>query len=236
MQHMEMAAQASGTLLGHVAGGTAFFAWGVLWLVQNAREGGARAAGAAVESGIGAPIGKIVFVALMVWGEWPNSGWRPHDFVMAVHHMTAYSGVGLTGVVDLLARSGRVSSRATYVAFAAAMFNLAFLFAVHGNPAGAEAAGHLVLEVTWLALGLFALLEILLPSSGIHWFRIGAMIASGTWVLTLSWILYLSGWNLADPLTVSWTYLAFSWNAMAVASLVVAVRVVAGPREPATAR
>lgn len=73
-------------------------------------------------------------------------------------------------------------------------------------------------------LGHLALLEIVAPSPAVRWFRIGAMIASGTWVLMLAWILYLSGWDVSDPLSASWTYLLFSWSTAIVAGFVLSVR------------
>ena len=229
MQHMhaEMAGGASGTLLGHVVAGAGFLAWGLWWLYRALRRGG-DVPGAPVDPGLGAPLTKIAFVGVFLFFEMPNRGWQPHDIVMSTHHMTVYAGIGLTGFVDLLARSGRLAARATHLALAAAMFNAGFLFAVHGNPPGAESAAHLLLELTWIAVGAFALLEITYSSALARWYRIGAMTAAGTWLLLISWILFVSGWRLADPLSSSWTYLIFSWNVAAVGALVLIARIAVG--------
>jgi hypothetical protein len=112
------------------------------------------------------------------------------------------------------------------------MFNAAFIFAVHGNPPGAEASAHLLLELTWVAVGVLALAELVRPAAGLHWFRAGAMIVVGTWLLTISWILFVSGWNLADAMSVSWTNVAFAWNVMGVAALVLVLRLALASRAP----
>ena len=46
------------------------------------------------------------------------------------------------------------------------------------------------------------------------------MLALGSWLVAISWILFRSDWDLADPVREGWTYLLFSWNVVAVVGLV----------------
>src|SRR5690606_24268384 len=160
---MHHGALPSGTFVGHLLPGIAFMIWGVWWLFELLRDGPAEA-DAPVERSLFPPVVKMLLLPAAVWLEMPNSGWEPMDAVMGWHHATGYVGFGLSGVVDILARRGMLSARATYLALAAATLNAAVLFYGHGNSAGVEAVMHDFLMLTFMAVGVFALLEIAAPS------------------------------------------------------------------------
>src|SRR5690606_5482685 len=224
---MHHGALPSGTFVGHLLPGIAFMIWGVWWLFELLRDGPAEA-DAPVERSLFPPVVKMLLLPAAVWLEMPNSGWEPMDAVMGWHHATGYVGFGLSGVVDILARRGMLSARATYLALAAATLNAAVLFYGHGNSAGVEAVMHDFLMLTFMAVGVFALLEIAAPSWPFQWFRAGSMLALGGWLTLTAWILFRSGWDLADHVREGWAYVSYSWLVMAVATLVTMVSLWAG--------
>ena len=226
---MEMhGAMPSGTFIGHVLPGIAFMIWGAWWLLEIARHGGPRPPGTPAERTLFPPVVKILLVPAAVLLEMPNPGWEPMDAVMGWHHATGYIGFGLSGVVDVLARRGMISARATYVALAAAAFNASILFYGHGNSAGVETVAHNLLMLTFMSVGVFALLETAVPSWRFEWFRIGSMLALGGWLTLTAWILFQSGWDLGDHAREGWIYVSYSWLIMGVATLVAGVSVGVG--------
>ena len=84
-----------------------------------------------------------------------------------------------------------------------------------GTPAGGGVEGtiHAVLALVFFAVAALAIVEILKPSPGLAWGRIGAQILLGSWFIVGAWIIYRSGWDLADAVRRGWTYTVFSWTA-----------------------
>lgn len=221
---MEMhGAMPSGTFIGHLLPGIAFMIWGAWWLFEIARAGGLQPPGTPAERTLFPPIVKILLVPTAVLLEMPNSGWEPMDAIMGWHHATGYIGFGLSGVVDVLARRGVLSARATYVALAAASFNGSVLFYGHGSGPGVETVAHNLLMLTFTSVGVFALLESSAPSWRFEWFRVGSMLTLGGWLSLTSWVLFRSGWNLTDHVREGWVYVSYSWMVMGVATLVAGV-------------
>lgn len=222
---MQHGAMPSGTFIGHLLPGIAFVIWGAFWLLENARAGAPRQPGTPVERTLFPPVVKMLLVPAAVFLEMPNSGWEPMDAVMGWHHATGYIGFGLSGLVDVLARRGVLGSRATYLALGAASLNAAVLFYGHGNSPGVESVVHGLLMLTFASVGVFALLEVVAPSWRFEWFRIGAMLSVGTWLIASAWILFRSGWDMADHARQGWVYVSYSWMVMSVAAIVTAVSV-----------
>jgi hypothetical protein len=215
---------ASGTFEGHLLPGIAFILWGSWWLIEIVRAGGKAPVGASVEQSLIPPIVKIVLAPLAVVLEMPNEGWEPMDAVMGWHHATAYVGFGLSGVVDVFARRGLLSARATHLALAAAAFNGAFLFYGHGNGPGTEAVAHSLLVVGFTSVGAFALLRTAVPSWPFEWLLTGSMLGLGAWWCVTAWILFRSGWDPADPVREGWVYVSYAWTIMGVAILLTCAR------------
>lgn len=213
----------SGTFLGHLLPGLALLAWGILWLVELVRAKGRRNEGEGLEVGPVLPWLKIL--ALFVGGipEIPGRGWSAMSFVMGWHHITMYMAFAFSGVVDLLRRKGLLGYRATYYAFAGASLNAGLLFYGHGNHGGLESTAHLFIALLFALCAVFALLEVGFPQGGFHWFRMGSMMSLGAWFMVTGWLLFRSGWVLADPDRVAWVYPLFAWTVLAVAALLVAV-------------
>ncbi len=211
--------EVSGTFAGHLYFGLLFTGWAVAWLV----DGFARTSGpddGPLERGSLLPSLKLVLPLIACWFELPNSGWDPDDAMMGWAHIASYFPFALTGCVDLLAQRGRLPPRAGYPAFAAAMLNAAFLFWAHDDHGGVPGASHSLLVLLLASSAGLALLEWTRGGAWLGWVRRGSVLALGTWLLLLTWILYHSGWVMADPIRVGWTYVLFSWNAIAVATLV----------------
>ena len=90
-----------------------------------------------------------------------------------------------------------------------------------------------VFVVAFIAAGIFALGEWLRPDLELHWVRIGALLTVGSWFIAGAWILFRSGWDLLDATAWMASGLSFSANVLAVALLLVLVRVVcAEPGRP----
>jgi hypothetical protein len=212
-----MMAGPSGTFVGHLIPGVVFTIWGLWWLWEVAGSGRVRQPGEAVERTLFPPTVKILAVLIALPLELPNSGWQPMDWVMGWHHITGYLGFGLSGVVDLLARRGLVSSRATYFALAGAAINGAVLFYGHGNAPGVEGTAHNLLMLMFFAVAAFTVLELAVPSWNLEWFRIGSMIGLGAWLSITAWILFRSGWDMSDHVREGHVWLRFSWMTMTVA-------------------
>ncbi len=114
------------------------------------------------------------------------------------------------------------------------MLNAGFLFWRHGAHAGVPGLAHTLLALLFLAAAAFAIAELWCPGRGLEWARQGSLLALGSWFIVIGWILFRSGWDLADPVREGWTYTLFSWNAIAVTVIVTGARLLAGsrPREP----
>lgn len=223
-----MMAGPSGTFIGHLAPGIVFTLWGLWWLWELVSSGQPRQPGEPVERTLFPTALKILAVLIALPLEMPNAGWRPMDWVMGWHHITGYLGFGLSGIVDLLARRGLLSARATYLALAGAAFNGAILFYGHGNAPGVEGSAHTILMMMFFAVGIFCILETAAPSWRLEWFRIGSMIALGAWLSITSWILFRSGWDLADHVREGHVWLRYSWMLMVVAALTTAASIRVG--------
>lgn len=221
MDH-DLVGGASGTFIGHLIPGLVFTIWGLWWLWELVGSGRARTAGEPVERTIFPTSLKIIAVVVALPLELPNSGWEPMDWVMGWHHITGYIGFALSGLVDIAARRGLLSARATYLALAGAAFNGAILFYGHGNDPGVEGVVHSILMLMFFSVGIFLVLETALPEWKLEWFRIGSMIGLGLWLTTASWILFRSGWDLGDHVREGHVWLRFSWMIMSVAALTTA--------------
>lgn len=224
MNH-EMMAGPSGTFIGHLIPGIVFTVWGLWWLWELTASGRPRVAGEPVERSLIPPGLKILAFLVALPLEMPNSGWEPMDWVMGWHHITGYLGFALSGLVDLAARRGLLSHRATYIALAAAAFNGALLFFGHGNAPGVEGSAHNLLMSMFFAVGIFSLLEIAAPAWKFEWFRVGSMIGLGAWLSLTAWMLFRSGWDLQDHAREGHVWLRFSWMIMIVASVTTVARI-----------
>ena len=218
MEH-DVVGGASGTFIGHLIPGVVFTIWGLWWLWELVGSGRAREPGEPVERTIFPTSLKITAFLVALPLELPNSGWEPMDWIMGWHHITGYMGFALSGVVDLAARRGLLSHRATYLALAAACFNGALLFYGHGNEPGVEGVAHTILMMMFISVGVFLILEVALPEWRLEWFRIGAMIGLGGWLTLSSWILFQSGWDLGDHAREGHVWLRLSWMLMAIATV-----------------
>lgn len=209
----------SGTFIGHLSPGIVFTLWGLWWLWEALSSGRPHSANEPVERTLFPPIMKLLAVAVALPLELPNAGWRPMDWVMGWHHITGYIGFGLSGLVDLAARRGLVSARATYFALAGAALNGAILFYGHGNSPGVEGSAHNILMMMFFAVAAFTLLDVIAPSWTLSWFRIGSMIGLGAWLSIIAWILFQSGWDLHDHAREGHVWLRFSWMVMTIATI-----------------
>ena len=209
----------SGTFVGHLIPGLVFLIWGLWWWWELVGSGRAREVGEPVERTLFPTSLKIMAVLIALPLELPNSGWEPMDWIMGWHHITGYIGFALSGVVDLAARRGLLSYRATYLALAGAAINGAILFYGHGNDPGVEGVVHSILMLMFFAVGVSLILEIAAPSWRLEWFRIGSMIALGGWLSLSAWILFRSGWDLGDHVREGHVWLRFSWMVMVIATV-----------------
>jgi len=230
MHHMEAA---SGTFWGHGFPGTLFIVWALYWIGQAIARGGAPPPERTLESGSVFSALKIVLAAAGVFIEIPGEGWYPQDVMMSWQHVAMYTVFGLTGVVDLLARRGLLSAQSTHAAYAGAMANAGLLFWGHSTHGGVEGTIHAILAVTFFAVSALAMLEIVRPSEGLRWGRIGMQIALGGWFLAGAWIIYRSGWNLSDSVSQGWAYTAFSLTATGAAVFTLAALLAARVRRAA---
>lgn len=221
------AVDVTGTLAGHVLPGSMFVVWAVYWIVERFVGEGSGGADHPLEAGLFVPFAKILIPFGGIWVEIPGQGWYPADVMMNWQHVTMYAAFSLSGVVDLLVRRGLLSSRASYVALAAAASNAGLLFWGHGRHGGVPGVVHSLLVLHFASVAGLAAAEAVKPGEALAWARKGALLALGTWFIIIGWMLYRSGWDLADPVREGWAYLAFSWNGLAVSVLVVCARLLA---------
>ena len=218
--------KASGNFAGHVLPGVMLCIWASLWVVELWRARGRRPHDAPLER-LPFVVGlKLILPLIGVGAEWPGATWFEMDRVMSFQHVSMYGFFALSGLVDLLHRRGALPRGATYGAFAGAAINAGALFLAHGVSGGVEGTVHFLIAMSFIAAGLFALGEWLRPDLELHWVRIGAVLTVGSWFIAGAWILFRSGWDLLDATARMRSGLSFSANVLAVALLLVLVRVV----------
>jgi hypothetical protein len=216
----------SGTFIGHLGPGLVFAAYGLWWLWEIAGAGRARRPGEAVERTLFLPVLKIVALFVAFPFEVPNAGWEPMDWVMGWHHITIYIAFALSGCIDLAARRGLMSARATYLGLAGATFIGFLVFYGHGNDPGIEGTAHTILMLMFLAVSVFTVLEEAAPSWPFEWFRVGSMICMGAWWCVTAWLLFRSGWDMLDHIRIAHVWLRFAWTLLAVATMTTLVSIV----------
>jgi hypothetical protein len=226
------AADLHSTFEGHVLPGSMFILWALLWIGQRLyrRDG---TVSATLEVGALVPILKIVLPLIGVWVEIPGERWGPTATLMSLQHVTMYSAFALTGVVDLLAHKGLVSTASTYVAFAAAQTNAGFLFWGHAIHGGVDGVVHRILAGAFFVVAGVAILEARRPLVGLGWLRIGAQLVLGGWFILGAWVLYLSGWELDNPVNEGRSSMIFSWLVMLASVVVVSAWVYSTKRTAA---
>jgi hypothetical protein len=226
------AADLHSTFQGHVLPGSMFILWALLWVGQRLYRRD-ETVSATLEWGALVPILKIVLPLIGVWVEIPGERWGPTATLMSLQHVTMYSAFALTGVVDLLAHRGLLSAASTYVAFAAAQFNAGFLFWGHAIHGGVDGVVHRILAGAFFVVAGVAILEARRPMAGLGWLRIGAQLVLGGWFILGAWVLYLSGWELDNPVNEGRSSMIFSWLVMVASVVVVSAWVYSAQRSAA---
>jgi hypothetical protein len=227
------AADLHSTFQGHVLPGSMFILWALLWAGQRIHRRDDTVS-ATLEWGALVPILKIVLPLIGVWVEIPGERWGPTATLMSLQHVTMYSAFALTGVVDLLAHKGLLSPASTYVAFAAAQFNAGFLFWGHAIHGGVDGVVHRILAGAFFVVAGVAILEARRASAALGWLRIGAQLVLGGWFILGAWVLYLSGWELDNPVNEGRSSMIFSWLVMLASAVVVSAWVYANRRATAS--
>jgi hypothetical protein len=223
------AADLHSTFEGHVLPGSMFILWALMWMGQRLAQGDDIARARTLESTLYIPVLKIVLPLIGVWVEIPGD-WDIQSRLMSLQHVTMYSAFALTGVVDLLAYRNLLPAAATYIAFAAAQFNAGFLFWGHAIHGGVDGVVHRILASAFFVVAALAVSEAVRPSVGRGWLRIGAQLVLGGWFILGGWVLYLSGWELNNPVNEGRSSMHFSWLVIGVSILVIGARVLAGMR------
>jgi len=227
----------SGTFPGHVLPGTLFIIWAGWWIYEVvATRGGEIYRVGTLERGLAMPLCKAVLPFIGVLGELAPHGfeWKA-SMVNNYQHAIMYFGFIVAGGIDLLARSGRISPGATYLAYGGAALNTAMLFAGHGHMGGLPDTVHQLLVVLFAAAATLAVVEMRFPDSGVAWLRIGTLLLTGVWLWWIAWLLYRSGYDLADHVSQMKAYLFFSASAMGVAMLLLTVhQLIGAPRRYVT--
>lgn len=229
MQHdhqMMSATEATGNFIGHFGPGLALLLWAIAWLIAERRHDGGRRGGqppSHLEPWPWLGIAKLLVVPVAVFAHLPAPNtWSAGAIAMAWQHASMFAPIGLTGAVDLAARAQRLPARATFAVCAAALAVAALLLIGHGNPPGVEGTAHLLLAIAFLMAALGAALEALGAPPASRWLRMGGVLTAAIWMLVISWVLFLSGWDLADHVSVMWTFTLFSWCLMGAGILLVA--------------
>ncbi|MGE0158974.1 MAG: hypothetical protein AB7T31_06135 [Gemmatimonadales bacterium] len=213
------------TFEGHVLPGSMFILWALIWIAQRLARGD-QAARASLEWSAVLPVLKIVLPLIGVWVEIPGERWGPTATLMSLQHVTMYSAFALTGVVDLLAYKKLLPAASTYVAFAVAQTNAGFLFWSHAIHGGVDGVVHRILAGAFFVVGVVAVLEARRASVALGWLRIGAQLVLGGWFILGAWVLYLSGWELDNPVNEGRSSMIFSWLVMLASVVVVSAWVV----------
>ncbi|MDT8342253.1 MAG: DUF716 domain-containing protein [Longimicrobiales bacterium] len=224
----------SGTFQGHVLPGVLFLFWAAWWTFRLVRSRGAEAyTKGLLERGLFMPVAKVVLPVIGVVGELAPGGWewRP-AMVNNFQHAIMYVGFMVAGVVDLLARAGRVSRSATYLAYVGAAGNAALLFAGHGHMGGLPDTVHQILVYVFAAAIVLALVEIFIPDRGVAWLRVGAVYVLGLWFIEIAWMLYRSGWDMVDHHNQMKAYLFFSATLIGVTAALLALHQLLGAPGP----
>jgi hypothetical protein len=199
-------------------------------MAQRLTQGEDLARARTLETGLVLPVLKVVLPLVGVWVEIPGPRWGPTATLMSLQHVTMYSAFALTGVVDLLARRNLLPGAATYIAFAAAQTNAGFLFWGHAIHGGVDGVVHRILASVFFMVAGIAVVEAFRPALGLGWVRIGAQLVLGGWFILGAWVLYLSGWELDNPVNEGRSSMIFSWLVMLVSVAVVSARVYSGSR------
>lgn len=219
-----------GTYIGHVLPGLGLMLIAAIWLIQDFRGtdgAGANASDRPIQSGLLLPWFKIIVSAMGIWMEIPGKGWYPMDVMMGWQHATVHSAIFVSGLTDLLHLKGRLSARATYIAWGGAMLVGAAIFLGHGNHDGMSTMAHLLLGGLFFSSALLALLEgFVMP--GLRSLRQAAVMATGGWLAVIGWIIFASGWDPMSMISTSWVWTMFCWNGLAVALVYGGVALVKG--------
>jgi hypothetical protein len=216
------AADLHSTFEGHVLPGSMFILWALMWMGQRMIQGDDIARARSLESTLYIPILKVVLPLIGVWVEIPGENWGPTTTLMSLQHVTMYSAFVLTGVVDLLAYKKLLPSASTYIAFAMAQTTAGYLFWSHAIHGGVDTRVHRILASAFFVVAAIAVSEAVRPSVGRGWIRIGAQLVMGGWFILGGWVLYLSGWELDNPVNEGRSSMIFCWLVMLVSVMVIA--------------
>jgi hypothetical protein len=230
--HMDML-QPTGNLIGHVGPGMAYLVWAAAWLIAFARDPGPVGVVQPIERHAVWSWLKILALPVGVSAELPQRTWSAMSIAMSWQHISVYLPLALSGVVDLLARRGRLSPQATHGAYAVAFATGGLVMFGHGNPPGVEGRSHVLLAGTYLACALAGLLELAWPGPRARLLRAGTQFALGLWLVVIGWVLFLSGWDLADHARVMWVVTLYAWTVTAAAAVVALASAGAGPQRQA---
>lgn len=222
MQHAhQMGLEPTGNFLGHVGPGLALLVWGIPWLVATTRRSRSGEQ-ASLETSPWIAWVKLAVVPIGVLAHVPAPPtWSSASIAMAWQHATMFVPFGLSGIVDLLVRARRLEPQASFGVCATALLVAGLLVLGHGNPPGVEGTAHLLLGISFVIGGVGAVLECTQYAPIGRSLRIGGVLTAATWLLVTAWLLYRSGWDLADHTNVMWTYTLFSWCVMVSAIAVV---------------
>ncbi|MDT8370302.1 MAG: DUF716 domain-containing protein [Longimicrobiales bacterium] len=220
----------SGTFTGHFIPAVLLMIWAGWWIWQTISTRGAYVyRTGTIEEGAFMPWGKAILPFIGVLAELAPHGfaWKP-SMMNNYQHAVMYVWFILAGVVDILARKGRVSRSATYIAYAAASLNTALLFAGHGHMGGVPDTVHQILLTLFALSAIIAIAEIRFPNGGIAWLRIGTLLLTGIWLVWIAWILYRSGYDLMDHKNQMKSWFFFSATAVGVSVAVLTLHQMLG--------
>jgi hypothetical protein len=222
-----MLMELTGSFKGHALPGVMFLIWALWWTGELVRKRGkVGEPGGPLEVGLAAPWGKVLVPLFGIWAEVLRNGLRWTDGRIDNHeHATMYLAFALTGVVDLLARRGFVSNRLTYLAFAGAALNAGFLFSGHTHLGGLLDTVHQLLILLFVGTAAVAVAEYAFPAWDLRWARVGMVYLLGTWLIQIAYMLYVFDYDLMDRYVLMKANLFFAWHTMAVAVVLLALRI-----------
>lgn len=226
MDQMEGMLGGGGTYSGHILPGLGLAVLALVWVVQDLRRTSGVDRNDPIQRGLLVPWFKIVLTSIGIWLEIPGRGWYPMDIVMGWQHATIHAAILLSGITDLLYRAGHLQARATFTAFGGAMLVGAAIFAGHGNHDGMSSVAHGLLALSFAVTGVLTLAEAA-AGPALRRLRQAALLATGSWLAVIGWIIFGSGWDPTAMTSAGWVWLAFCWNAMVVGvffGIVAAVR------------